>query len=441
MPVPTTVPDHLDAIEARLFELLPRLTPPSSTRGRPEILPGALLWAGLLVCLLRGQPRAQAVWRLLAEQGLWHYPRIPVGAEAVRVRLRRAGPGLLQDLFTEITAELTAQSPGETTLAPFAAGVYAIDESTLDGVARTLPALRSVPAGDNRLLPGKLSTVFDVRRQLFTTVQPTDVPRQNEKVAARDLVATVPKHSLLLMDLGYFSFPWLDALTAAESFYVSRERARTSVQIMHVLVDQPGLREELVWLGARRADKARFVVRRITVTVGTRTWTYLTNVLDPTMLSAAEVVALYGRRWDIELAFKLLKRELTLHLLWSAAWEQVLTQVWGALIIAQVALSLRARIAERAGVTVEQVSLPLVLRDAPLMVRDGKEVVSWIASLPVVKGGYVRPSRRVVHTVPEPTTIVPPPPDLPYERTPRYAGRKCGPGRTDHRPSLPPTND
>lgn len=59
----------------------------------------------------------------------------------------------MQPLFTDITAELRAQTDGDTRLAPFAAGVDAIDESTLDQVARTLPALRGVPAGDDRLCP------------------------------------------------------------------------------------------------------------------------------------------------------------------------------------------------------------------------------------------------------------------------------------------------
>lgn len=418
---------HLDAIEARLHDLVPRLTPAPPERGRPEILPAALLWAGMLVCLLRGTPRAQAVWRLLTEQGLWHYPRIPVCAEAVRVRLHRAGSGVMQSLFPDITAELTAQTAGDTTLAPFASGVYALDESTLDQVARTLPTLRDVPAGDDRLLPGKLIAAFDVRRQLFTTIQTTDMPHQNEKVSARDLVATLPKKSLILADLGYFGFEWFDDLTAADHFYVSKLRAKTSVEVLHVLASQPTLRDDLVWLGAYRSDRARYVVRRITVTVGRRTWTYITNVLDPAALSAAEAVEVYARRWDIELAFKLLKRDLKLHLLWSARWEQILTQLWGALVIAQLALSVRAQIAERAGVTVEEVSLPLVLRDAPQMVRDGKDVVRWIASLPVVKGGYLRPSRRTAREVPTPVSITPPPPDLPRERTPRYAGRRCGP--------------
>jgi hypothetical protein len=40
----------------------------------------------------------------------------------------------------------------------------------------------------------------------------------------------------------------------------------------------------------------------------------LTNVRDPRLLSAAEVVALYARRWDIERAIALVKQHLGLSL-------------------------------------------------------------------------------------------------------------------------------
>jgi hypothetical protein len=211
-------PDRLDAIETVLLDLIPRLTQPHMGRGRPEILPGALLWTGLLVGMVRGTTSQQALWRLLSQAGLWDFPRIPVSAEAVRVRLERRGPTTLQQLFGDVTAELGERSAGDTRLAPFASGVYALDDTTLDQVARTLPSLRQVPAGDDRLLPGKLSVAFDVRRQLITTVLPTELPRQNERVAAPELAASLPKGSLLLADLGYFSFPWFDALTEAGYF-------------------------------------------------------------------------------------------------------------------------------------------------------------------------------------------------------------------------------
>jgi hypothetical protein len=118
MPAPSA--PRLDAIEAVLSDLIPRLSPAPALRGRPEILPGALLWTGLLVCILRGATSQQALWRLLSQAGLWHFPRVPVSAEAVRIRLQRAGPGVMQDLFTQVTAHLVTTVPDDASLAPFA---------------------------------------------------------------------------------------------------------------------------------------------------------------------------------------------------------------------------------------------------------------------------------------------------------------------------------
>ena len=40
------------------------------------MLPGLGLWAGLVVCVLRGFTSQLALWRLLSTVGLWRYPRI-----------------------------------------------------------------------------------------------------------------------------------------------------------------------------------------------------------------------------------------------------------------------------------------------------------------------------------------------------------------------------
>ncbi len=418
-------PSHrLDAIEATLADLLPRLTPPPRHRGRPEILPGALLWAGMLVCILRGATSQQALWRLLSTVGLWHYPTVPIGAEGVRIRLVRSGPTVLAHLFTDLTAALVASLPPALDLAPFATGVYALDESTLDGLARTLPALREVPNGDDRLLPGKLQAVFDVRAQRFVHVGTTELPRQNERLAARDLVPPLPPGSLILADLGYFGFQWFDDLTDAGYHYVSKLRGRTSYEVVHVLASANGVHDELVWLGKYRADRAKHLVRLLTVPVGQSTHRYLTNVRDPELLPAVDLVRLYARRWTIEEAFKLVKRDLGLHLLWSAQWELILTQVWGVLVIAQIASALRAEIARRAGIDLFDVSLTLLLRELAWFVQRGDpDVLGTIAALPVTPGSYLRPSRRTIREVPDPGPITPPPPDLVTERVPRYAGK------------------
>ena len=168
------------------------------------------LWAGLLVCVLRGLSSQLDVWRLLTTTGLWDYPLIPVCDQAVYNRLAQEGVTTLQELFHQISGILIPQLAPYTLdkLAPFATHVYALDETTLDKVARLLPALRGLPGGDRRLLPGKLAALFDLRRQQWTRIEHIPDPKQNEKVIARQMVKGLEKDSLILCDLGYFAFAW-----------------------------------------------------------------------------------------------------------------------------------------------------------------------------------------------------------------------------------------
>lgn len=430
----TPAPD-LDAIEAIIARLIPPHCPPPAERGRPAILTGAVLWCGLLVCVVRRTTSQQALWRLLTETGLWAFPRVTISAEAIRLRLVRTGPTVMQALFAHVTQALAATITPDRTFAPFATGVYALDESTLDQVARTLPVLRDVPPGDARLLPGKLIAAFDLRTQQFATVLTTEVPHQNEKRAARALVRTLPPGSLILADLGYFAFPWFDELIEAGYAFVSRLRTRTSTETIHVFTDQAGVRDELVWLGAHRADRAAHAMRLVTIRSRETTRRYLTSVLDPAILPPHDLVPLYARRWSIEQAFRLVKQDLHLHLLWSAKWELILTQLYAVLIIAQITRGLGAQIAEAAGIPVDQVSDRLLLRDLPVLVRQAQgDLIGYLAVLPVRKGGYLRPVRRTASPVPTGLPVVPLPPTTILTRTPRYAARRS---TTVHTPLLP----
>jgi hypothetical protein len=127
-------------------------------RGRPRVLPSLCLWAGLLVRVLRGFSSQLALWRLLSQHGLWLYPRLPVSDQAVYKRLSAAGTAPLAALFRQVSAALAVRlAPyADATLAPFAADVVALDETTLDRVARLLPTLRRAP-GWGTCGPGRWS--------------------------------------------------------------------------------------------------------------------------------------------------------------------------------------------------------------------------------------------------------------------------------------------
>jgi hypothetical protein len=429
----------LGEVEAILAEVVTGLTPvvdqdraPHSP-GRPPILPAFLVWGTLLVGVVRGLRSQADCFRLLGV-GLWGHAPVEVSDQALRHRWARAGTGPMEQCFVAVSALVRARleplraSWGGATLAPFASDVVVLDETTLDQVARSLPALRGVPAGDDRLLPGKLAGVFDVRRQSWRVLRWIEAVHQNEKVVARELLADLAAGSLIMTDLGYFGFQWFDDLTDAGHWWLSRLRAKTSTVVLHTFITTDTYRDQLVWLGAYRADRAKHAVRLVEVKVGGHWHRYITNQLDPVVFPAAEVVALYARRWDIELAIRLVKDHLGLGLLWSANPVLIQQQVWAVLSIAQILQGLRLEIAARAEVEPFDVSMELLVRWVPRLAAAGRD---WL-TIVVDDGrrlGFIRPSRRRQLELPEvaPDDLLPLPPDLLRIRTPRYAQRNGGP--------------
>ena len=392
------------------------------------------LWAGLLACVARGFSSQLDLWRLLSGGNFWFYPRFAVSDQAVYKRLEQEGTAPLQHLFKAVQTVLAQRLAPyqEKGLAPFATQVLALDETTLDGVARVLPALRGEPAGSKLLLPGKLAALFNLRTQQWEEIQYIENPHQNSKVAARSMLQGVPQGSLVLVDLGYFGFQMFDWLSEGKLWWVSRMRGRTSYEVIHTFFesrDEQGKVEVfdgVVWLGAYRADRAAHAVRMVRFRVGNVEYSYITNVLDPTHLTIEEVARLYARRWDIELTFKLVKRHLGLHMLWGAKPIVVQQQVWAVLIISQVLQGLRMEIASRAEVDPYEVSMELLVRYLPQYAYTGQDPVRVF----VEQGQqlrFIRPSTRTKIQAPtiNPTQLVPMPPHLVLLRNARYARRNC----------------
>ena len=418
----------IESIESFLKPIIADLAAPEAApaRGRPAVVPAMALWAGLLVCVARGFSAQLELWRLLTASGLWDFPRYAVTDDAIYKRLQHLGRATFQRIFEQVTDLLAARRPASPNplgdLAAFAQGVYGLDEMTLDAVSRRLPSLRQHATLER--LPGKVAALFDLRAQLWRRVEFQDDAHQNEKVAARRLLAGLAPSSLILADLGYFAFAWFDTLTQQGYYWVSRWRAKTSYTVIHTFYSHAGVLDALVWLGAHRADRAAHAVRLVRFSHGRQTWTYLTNVLDPCRLSLADISRLYARRWDIERMFNLVKTHLHLHLLWSSHLTVVVHQVFAVFTIAQIILGLRAEIAQGAQVEVDEVSLDLMIRWLPRFAQLGLDPVQAI-----IKRGrqakIIRPPTRRLLDVPDPplADYLPLPTNTPLYRVPRYAGK------------------
>lgn len=444
--MPTALVDYL---EASLRDLLAEVEPPPPRLppvGSPPVVSASLLWSALLVCVLRGFSAQRALWQRIGLTGFWHFTAATVTSQAVYQRLARTPPLYLSSLFCRLTTLLLARhkAVNDVPFAAFAGDIVALDHSTLDAVLRKLKLFREVPRGAAALLPGQLATVFDLRRQLWRQVEFWPDAQRNEKHDVAHWLPLLTPGTLILADLGFFSFPWFDRLTQEGFFYLSRWRQKTSFKVQHTffegLAGSVSLCDQLVYLGIYRADRAAHVVRLITVTGATGVHRYLTNVLDPALLPPHAVVELYRRRWDLERAFHFLKTHLNLFLLWSGHPNVVQHQVWATLILAQVVLSFRNEVAQEAAVPLRDVSLPQLLRWLPELAATGEDPVAVL----VARGkhfGIIRPYRGKEYQLPQVSlTEYTLPCERPPPRAARYAGKQGqskskpnSPSRPDHR--------
>jgi Transposase DDE domain len=380
------------------------------------------------------------IWRGMVSGSLGSFPLLSVTYEAVRSRLLTAGTQPLQQFFGQIRqALLLWQEQSQISalpLARFASQVVALDETSLDEVKRLTADLRSEPDKSARLRPGKLAGLFDLRTQHWVRLQfRADVPAGCNG-GIWTLLAGLARGSLIVEDLGYFSFPWFDSLTEQGYFWISRVKARTSYTVHQVFYqDTPsGVLDALVWLGAYRADQAAYAVRMVQYTFGSTKYQYFTNVLDPAPLPLLEIAQLYARRWDIELAFKTLKREVGLALWWGASPELVLIPLWLALILAQVLHTLQLAIAQQAEVEPFDVSMHLLVEQLAQSRAQGGPLLRLL----VERGrflGLIRPSSRRQVWVPaiEPEHLCSRFEGAPPPRLARYAQRNGhGPRKPFH---------
>ncbi|HEV2660710.1 MAG TPA: IS4 family transposase, partial [Ktedonobacteraceae bacterium] len=362
-------------------------------------------------------------------EGFWHWPAIPLLCDqAIYNRLDRAA-SRMKEFFEQMSHGLRERllPYQQRELAPFANGVYALDESTLDEVGRWLPELRELCQKEVGLRAGRISALFDVRVQQWWKVDVLQEAETNCKVHARTMMETLPAGALLLFDRGYFAFEWFDELTGRGLFWISRYSNHASYQIMHVCYCGDGVLDAIIRLGNYRSDQARSPVRLLQFWYRGQQYSYLTNVCDPLLLPLAEVVRLYARRWDIELGFRLLKDHLHLRLLWSAKWSVIQVQLWAALLLAQFFHGLQQEIAHQAGVKPEEVSLELLVRLTPRWLQHGIDPVRCALRFGR-ELGIIRPSSRTNWQLPlvEPSWVTPPSAEVLHPREQaRHAHRKC----------------
>ncbi len=408
-------------------------------RGKPRTLTLPHLCLALFVGVFTSATGFADIWRWLVAEPLGNFPKLSITDEAVRKAVARWGPQTFAHLYIHLCDALPKIKISQTTtgLATFATSLVALDEATLDAVHRNRKQLRHLDSSGSSLLAGKIAGLWDVRRQRWFRLQFRADALAHCANDLQSLIQGLPIGSLILEDLGYFGFPWLDWLTDTGYWFVSRLKEKTSYQLVHTFIqdEAQGYLDALIWLGAYRSDRAAHAMRLIQFRKGNQLYSYLTNVLDPHTLPFHEIVQLYARRWDIELIFLLLKEHFGLHIWWSSKQDLMLCQLWIALILAHLLTRLRFQVAEAASVSYFDVSLSVLM---DLLRRFSQSPTPLVARL-AREGRFlklIRPHSRIHPHIPHIVLhdIKPLPPDLLLLRTPRYAHRNHHPRTADYTP-------
>ncbi len=334
---------------------------------RNRLLSLPVMVAVVLSLLWRRVPGVCTLTRMLnRERLLWAAPT-KVSQPALSDRFLTFPAELFERVLMRVLADLPARIAARTRPLPplFQAlrarfrACYAVDGTTLEALFRKVPSLQEAPDAP---LAGHLGVVCDLFTHLPAKLWWREDPSTNDKALTPALLAWLVPNSLLVFDLGYFAFPFFDALTAAKCWFVTRLREKTSYTVEKVLVNRPQVRDRIVRLGKYRSNPSVHSVRLVEVYLGGAWRAYITNVLDPKKLTVVEVVELYHYRWRIETAFLLVKRLLDLAYLWVGSVNGVQLQVWATFLFYAVVLDLCDEVAEVLQLPLEQISVEMVYR-------------------------------------------------------------------------------
>lgn len=334
---------------------------------RARVLSLPVVVAVVLMLIWRQVPSVSELVRTLERERLLWVPPLRVSQQALSQRLRCLPAALFARLFDELLPALLARAAARARpLPPVVARarahfpqVWAVDGTTLEQLFGKVGLLRDEPAAPPG---GTLEAVLDLASKLPARLWLDPEPAANDKRFLDRLKASLPPRTLLVLDRGFYAFPFFDWLSAHGHGFVTRARSVAAVTVERVLVEGPTVRDRVVRLGKYRSNPCAHPLRLVEVQADGRWRGYLTNVLDPQVLSAADVVDLYGRRWRIEEAFLLTKRLLGLSYLWSGAFNAVELQVWATWLLYAVLTDLTDAVAEELDQPLDALSVEMVYR-------------------------------------------------------------------------------
>jgi hypothetical protein len=133
--------------------------------------------------------------------------------------------------------------------------------------------------------------------------------KEAERNHLRAMIATLPPSALLLADAGFTGYGLLKEVIASGRSFVIRAGAnvRLLTRLGYTVREYDGI--VYLWPQDKRGHEP-LILRLTVVNEGRRSVYLLTSVLEESALSEAQVAAMYGRRWGLEVFYRSLKQTM-----------------------------------------------------------------------------------------------------------------------------------
>ena len=233
--------------------------------------------------------------------------------------------------------------------------VVVIDGSRLDKIAHRLKILWKEKAV---VLPGCLTALYDLFRGVASQIWFDADAAASEHNRAVLVLETLPEGTLVLGDRLYCSLELFDILEHQKCFGVFRRTKSIKIKKMKLLSRNPQDDGSIIedWLVEAGTGEKQRSLRMVSLKRPGKVRSALTNALVPELLSAADVVQLYPRRWQIERLFFDLKEVLNLNRFYAANPNAVAMQVFATGMVHAAFRVAQGRIAQTAKLPPERIS-------------------------------------------------------------------------------------
>ena len=335
---------------------------------RDRILNLPFMVAAVLTLLWRDVAGVTELTRILAREGFLWCNQTQVSQQAISSRFLTFPAELFERVFKDLLPNLKSSwskrkrrplpESVQYTLSKFDK-IWIVDSSILEALFKKLKSLEDAPKGQ---LGGKIGVVIDLVTRLPVEIWFKKNPRTNDTKLEENILSLAPVNTLLLLDRGFYHFSFWLQLIEQKVHFITRLKKGASIKIETVFTDSHSLRDCLIILGSGTKRTSPIRVRLVEIRSG-KTWhSYITSVLEPTILPPYVVADLYRKRWRIEQAFNTVKRLLGLSYLWTGSINGIKLQIWATWLFYAVLMDLGDAIADELALPVDRISLEMIYR-------------------------------------------------------------------------------